>query len=101
MRSLSFAVLLLVGGVVGASSCLADVSSRTQSVAIERVVVMNSIVSGSNTLAQSSYESESSGGSTRVRTRGIGKLIGLVVVGLLAAGKFIFGMFTGGGGSDE
>ena len=101
MRSLSFAVLLLVGGVVGASSCSADVSPRTQTVAIERVVVMNSIVSASNTLAQSSYESESSGGSTRVRTRGIGKLIGLVVVGLLAAGKFIFGMFTGGGGSDE
>ncbi len=47
-------------------------------------------------LAQSAGNSESSGGSTRVRTRGLGKLIGLVVLGLLAAGKFMMGFFTGG-----
>ncbi len=101
MRSLSFAVILLVAGVVGASTCSADLAPKAQSVAIERVAAMNSIVHASSTLAQSSYDSESSGGSTSVRTRGIGKLIGLVVVGLLAAGKFLMGLFTGRGGSDE
>ena len=101
MRSFSFAILLLVAGIAGAPSCSADVFRGPQSVAVERSVAMNPIVNASNTLAQSSNETNSSGGSTRVRTRGIGKLIGLVVVGLLAGGKFIIGLFTGGGRSDE
>ena len=53
-----------------------------------------SIVSTMTTFAQTS--DDNSGGSTRVRTRGIGKLIGLVVVGVLALGRFVFKLFRGG-----
>ena len=47
------------------------------------------------TLAQAESGSTYSG-SSRSRNRGIGKLIGLVVVGVLALGRFIFRMLRGG-----
>jgi len=47
------------------------------------------------TLAQYNSDESSSGGSTRVRTRGMGKLIGLVIAGVIALGSFVMKMFRG------
>lgn len=96
--------LVLAGTLLAVAPAAANAASLRQSALISASVQLPSIVSAVPvnalpTLAQASDDS-SSGGSTRVRTRGIGKLIGLVVVGLLAAGKFIIGMFTGKGGDE-
>lgn len=46
-------------------------------------------------LAQDDSDSEYSG-STRVRTRGLGKLIGLIIAGIIGLASFIMKMFRRG-----
>ena len=45
------------------------------------------------TLAQD--DSDGSSGSTRVRTRGVGRLIGLAIAGIIALGSFVMKLFRG------
>lgn len=86
------AVCILVGVAAGMESVAAtevpvSVSqwSEASSASLESVT----------TLAQYDSDSQSSSGSTRIRTRGIGKLIGLVIAGIIGLFSFVVKLFRG------
>ncbi|MEZ6060496.1 MAG: hypothetical protein R3C19_09055 [Planctomycetaceae bacterium] len=87
-------VLAAVLGMTAANASSVSVAPPTSAV-IHATSVTQPLARSGITLAQS--DNGESGGSTRIRTRGLFKLVALVVVGLAAAGRFIMKMFTGGG----
>ena len=86
------AVFILAGSAAGMES----VSATEVPVSGYQLREASSVSFRSATaLAQYDSDSQSSSGSTRVRTRGLGKLIGLVVAGIVGLFSFVFKLFRG------
>lgn len=86
----SFFVLVLIGCIFASTSSPAVASPADAVVSIDMADAGSYVM-----LAQDDSDSSSSG-STRVRTRGMGKLIGLVIAGIIGLASFIMKMFRGG-----
>jgi hypothetical protein len=90
-RLLSFVIACVTFGFAINS---VDASAATDNVSGVNTWV-DSGVDSVLTLAQYNSDDSSSGGSTRVRSRGMGKLIGLAIAGIIALGSFVMKMFRG------
>ena len=86
----SFFVLVLMGCVFASTSSTAVAASTDSAVSLDLADAGSYL-----TLAQNDSDSGYSG-STRVRTRGVGKLIGLVIAGIIGLASFIMKLFRGG-----
>ena len=86
----SFLVLVLVGCLCASTSSTAVASTPDATISVDMADAGSYLM-----LAQDDSDSGYSG-STRVRTRGLGKLIGLVIAGIIGLASFIMKLFRGG-----
>lgn len=91
-------VLAAVLIVIGSASGITKISAAEVPVAMSRLNGTSAIsIQTPSILAQAYSDSSnsSSSGSTRVRTRGLGKVIGLAIAGIVALGSFVVKLFRG------
>lgn len=86
------AVFILVGSAAGMESVFA---TEVPASVVPLGDVSSVSFKSATTLAQYDSDSQSSSGSTRIRTRGLGKLIGLVIAGIVGLVGFVIKLFRG------
>lgn len=88
------AALIAIGSACG----ITKISAAGIPVAMSRLDRTSAVsIHAPSVLAQAYSDSSDSSysGSTRVRTRGLGKVIGLVIAGIVALGSFAMKLFRG------